>query len=194
VSLQIFVEGGGDNQFTRGRCRQAFGKLFEKIAPKGCLPRVIACGGRDRAFKDFLHEFSSPSRDGDVALLVDSEGPVGDLRAWVHLEWAALGATDEHAYLMVQCVEAWFFSDKDKLREFYGDGFQESALSGRREIEQIPKTDVENGLERATRNTQKGAYHKTRDCFDVLPMINPELIRAASPHFARLFDKLKSLG
>jgi hypothetical protein len=87
-------------------------------------------------------------------------------------------------------MEAWFLADKAALAEYYGDGFTESALPGNPEIERIPKRDVQTGLDKATRRTGKGTYHKTRHGFDVLTCLNPEVVRARSKFAAELFDVL----
>ncbi len=47
---ELYVEGGGDKKPSlASECRRAFSKLFERddITNK---PRVIACGGRQRAY------------------------------------------------------------------------------------------------------------------------------------------------
>ena len=57
------------------------------------------------------------------------------------------GATDNTVQLMVQCMEAWFCSDKDCLEAYFGQGFNRNALPSRRNVEEIPKRDVLDGLE-----------------------------------------------
>ena len=63
---------------------------------------------------------------------------------------------------MVKMMEAWFHADKDALKSYYGDGFNSASMSGNPHEEQISKQDLENGLKTATKNTTKGAYHKTK--------------------------------
>lgn len=96
------------------------------------------------------------------------------------------GATDDHAHLMVQCTESWFLADIGKLAEFFGQGFQQGALPGNPNIEQISKTDVLQGLANATRNSRKGTYHKTRHGYQLLGLVDPVNVRNASPQAERL--------
>lgn len=186
MSTKIYVEGGGDHQKrTIHACRIAFSKYFEKVVP-GARPRVIACGPRQKAYRDFAKGLNDPDYD-HVLLLVDSEGPVAAADdAWTHLHrrdnWPQPnGAPNNAAHMMVQCMESWFMADKDCLETFYGQDFNAGALPARMEIELIPKADVSTGLENATKDTQKGRYHKTRHGFDLLGAIDPNKVEAVSP-------------
>ena len=89
-------------------------------------------------------------------------------------------ATDENAHLMVQCMEAWFLADKNALANYYGKGFNENSLPRRIEIEQVPKSDIEEGLKMATRQCTKGRYDKGSHSFAILAELNPEKVIAAS--------------
>ncbi len=80
-------------------------------------------------------------------------------------------------------MESWFLADLGALSAYYGDQFNPAALPSNARIEQIKKTDILEGLKRATsRSRTKGKYHKTRHGFDLLESIDPSKVRAASPH------------
>ena len=197
VTARIYVEGGGDHRELKTKCRKAFKAFFERYLA-GRMPRVVACGGRQTAYDDFCTALTH-AKDGDfIVLLVDSEGPVAETSGpWLHLKnrdnWDKPdGATDDHAHLMVQCMEAWFLADKDCPVTFFGHGFNERALPGRSSIEEIPKRDIEEGLKRATRQCdRRGAYHKGHHSFEILAELNSEKVFAASPHAKRLIDALR---
>jgi hypothetical protein len=127
-----------------------------------------------------------------ILLLVDAESAVADGQTpWNHLQkrdkWVKPRDADEDSvHMMVQCMESWFLADKDYLRKFYGQEFKANALPSRKEIELISKKDVSAGLEKATKHTQKGAYHKTRHGFDILAGIDPQKVEAVSPFASRL--------
>ena len=199
VSTRVYVEGGGDTNPLKTRCRHAFQSFFRKAGLVGRMPRVFACGGRQQAYRDFCHALRA-ANDGDfVALLVDSEGPVDeDSGPWVHLRGRdnreqPEGATDDNAHLMVQCMEAWILADKDRLQAFFGRGFSRNALPGNRNIEEVAKADVLDGLRNATRQCQpKGEYGKGRHSFEILSEIDPSKVQAASPHAERLIDTLRA--
>jgi hypothetical protein len=196
VRLHIFVEGGGDTQHTLRACRRAFGQLFEKIAPTGSLPKISACGGRDRTFRDFCIALKNLPAGDSALLLIDAEGPVENQFAiWAYLKtrdgWERPGnSSNDQVHLIVQCMESWFLADPGALSDYYGQSFLAGALPKRHDIEQVAKRAVAEGLKRATRHCQAGEYHKTRHGFEILPRLDPVLIRAASPHFQRLFDML----
>ena len=91
---------------------------------------------------------------------------------------------------MVQCMEAWFLADRAALVNYYGQDFRESALPGNPNIEAVSKVDVLNGLERATKDTNKGSYHKTKHGFPILECIDPNAVRERSDHADALFRVL----
>jgi hypothetical protein len=91
---------------------------------------------------------------------------------------------------MVQAMEAWFHADKDALREYYGQGLRMAGLSQRPDVENIPKADLFAGLQRATKDCQKAEYSKGEHSFQILALIDPATVRAASPFAARLLQVL----
>lgn len=198
MKVKIYVEGGGDGKDLRTRCRRGFSSFFEKANLAGRMPRVIACGGRDAAFDKFCTAFGARKAEEFIVLLVDSENPVADdAGPWKHLAgrdgWHMPdAATDENAHLMVQCMEAWFLADKDHLAEYYGRDFNLNALPRRREIEEVAKDDIFDGLRNATRRCKKGVYGKGRHSFDILEGTDPARVSDASPHAERLIDTLRA--
>lgn len=195
MKVKVYVEGGGDNRYLRAQCRQNFKKFFYKAGLKGRMPRIIASGGRVKAFKDFRNALKNAGTESFIILLVDSEDGVAAV-PWAHLKrrdnWdKPAAATDDNAHLMAQCMESWFLADQDKLAAFFGDGFNRGALPARLAVEEIPKKDVLNGLQAATRNCgKKGEYHKGRHAFKILSCLDPAKVTAASPHARRLVETL----
>jgi hypothetical protein len=94
---------------------------------------------------------------------------------------------------MVHAVESWLLADPQILSEYYGANFRTKAIPARQDVEAIEKRDVMAALERATEGTQKGRYHKTRHCPDLLERIRPDLVRARARHCDRLFTTLATL-
>ena len=118
MSTRLYVEGGGDRNPSKTKCRQAFQAFLLNAGLEGRLPRIFASGGRQQAYDDFRIALGASRDDDRVVLLVDSEGPVGmDAGPWQHLKdrdgWDRPdGADDDHIHLMVQCMEAWFLADR----------------------------------------------------------------------------------
>lgn len=198
VAIRLFVEGGGDAKSLRSACRRGFREFLLKAGFSGSMPRVIASGSRRSAYEDFCTAMSQ-AKKGYVCLLVDSEEAVaaGD-GPWKHLknrpddQWPRpTAASDDQCHLMVQCMESWFLADRVTLAAFFGQGFNEKALPGREDIEAIPKADVLSSLKNASRGTAtKGRYGKGRHSFAILALIDPLLVRRASPHADRLLTAL----
>lgn len=198
-AVWVFVEGGGSSRDEQAEIRKSFSRLFEKALGRRSKPRVIACGGRNQAFKDWKIALKSEPRTCCL-LLVDSEGPVSHgVGPWEHVRarkgdgWEKPdGATDEQLHFMVQTMEAWLIADPEALEAHYGRGFRKDALPARKDVEAIPKVQLCDALERATRDTKtKGRYDKSHG-FTLIGLVDPARLRAAAPHAVRFFDALLS--
>lgn len=168
-------------------------RTFLKRAGITSLPRIVASGSRQAAFHDFCTEVKA---GGEAALLVDSEDLVKTSfgKPWNHLKkrdgWTQPpGSDDSQCHLMVVCMEAWF---QESLKTYYGKGFKPNALPANPKIEKVPKSDIFVGLEKATKDTQKGRYSKGDHSFRILCQIDPGLVCHASPWAQRLVESLKS--
>ncbi len=199
MSTRLYVEGGGDRNPSKTKCRQAFQAFLLNAGLEGRLPRIFASGGRQQAYDDFRIALGASRDDDRVVLLVDSEGPVGmDAGPWQHLKdrdgWDRPdGADDDHVHLMVQCMEAWFLADCAALAGYFGNGFTESSLPRRAEVEEVSKQDLERGMNAATRNSRpKGTYRKGRDSFAILAELDPDKVARASPHAKRFLETLRA--
>ena len=53
VNIKVYVEGGGDGRELRAKCRKGFGDFFHSAGMAGHMPKVIACGSRQRAYEKF---------------------------------------------------------------------------------------------------------------------------------------------
>lgn len=197
--VRVYVEGGGDGTATKRRCRGAFSELFKKTGRINRPPRVIACGGRGDTYKRYRTALGQ-NTGTHFLLLVDSERPVSQRGSpWEHLgkdpdKWVKPErASDDDVHLMVQCMEAWFFADRDTLADYYGQDFSTNALPGQQNIERISKKDIFSSLGQATRNTTEGKYHKTKHGFALLGRIDPAKVCNSSPYASRFFDRLKEL-
>ena len=87
-------------------------------------------------------------------------------------------------------MESWFLADADALESFYGSGFRKQYLSGNPNVEQFPKQDVLNRLDRATRNTSKGRYRKGKHGFAILELLDPAKVKGASRFADRFLGAL----
>ena len=199
VNSKLYVEGGGESKALRRACRRGFRRFIEKSGLKGKMPEIVASGSRRNAYEDFeTRHRHAANKSVTVLLLVDAEAPVMKAEPWEHLKdrdgWDRPdGATDDQCHPMVQVMESWFLVDRTALEEFYGQGFQESALPSNQQIEQVAKNDVFNGLNRASRNTTKGRYDKGRHSFEILEKIDAEKVTDASPHARRFVETLFKL-
>lgn len=202
--MKLFVEGGGDNNPSLAtECRKGFSKFITQAGICN-RPKIIACGSRITAFKDYC----TALKKGEPAmLLVDSEalidtpleqGAPETWQPWMHLkqrpgdEWTKPeNADDSDCHLMVQCMEYWILADRETLAGFYGNGFKEKALPPTLPLEKATKSAVVSGLKMATKDTSKGEYSKGKHSFELLAQIKPELVMAKSAWAKRFVDELK---
>jgi hypothetical protein len=200
VTATIYVEGGGDTEYTLRRCRQGFSEYCEKIAPRKRCFAIVACGGRGQTFSRFSTELEKTRRDDLCVLLVDSEGPVNaGISSKDYLQrhdgWRFTTSESQRVFLMVQAMEAWFLADRDAMAAYYGRGFRRNDLPGHeREVEGIRKEDLEPSLANATRDVApKEPYHKTKHGFVLLGLIDPRKVEAGSSHAVAFHEFLRSL-
>jgi len=201
---KLFVEGGGDNDALKTECRRGFREFLQKAGLKGRMPRIIACGARSQAYRQFRVAVREAAADDVFLLLVDSEGPIAadaaNARPWDHVEnhtedgWSKpSGATDDDLHFMVECMENWFLGDPQALGTFFGPGFRPSALPANRQVENVPKGAVLKSLRNATSASGKGEYGKGRHSFKLLAEIDPNKVRAVAPYADRLLSHLDTV-
>ena len=188
----LFVEGGGDNEALRDKCRDGFRILLEKCGFAGRMPRIIACGSRYETFKQFKAAHAE-DRAEFVAMLVDSEDAVKDIhQPWAHLKareydrWERPdGADDRQVFLMTTCMETWIVADRAALLRHYGGKLQTSALPPLQDLEARHRRDVQDRLADATRDCKNG-YAKGERAFEPLTELDPNLLEKHLPSFARM--------
>lgn len=190
--IRIYIEG--DPQLREG-FRYFLDPIYDAAKRNHIkIESPKLCGSRGDTYKAF-RAATRTYPAACVVLLVDSEGPV-DKTPWAYLKnrpedgWDSLGTDNTNCHLMVQTMEAWFIADLDALHQYYGPGFQESAIPKNLRVEEIDKLTLKSSLETATRNTRKGKYHKTRHASHLLERLDVNKVRQAAPHCDRLFVTL----
>jgi hypothetical protein len=200
VTVKLFVEGGGDNKALRTECRKAFNSFLLKVGFDGSMPRIVACGSRNNAYKDYC----TAIKNGEKAvLLIDSEAPVDaescvepeKWKPWNHLKnrdgWdCPERGLDEECHLMVEVMESWFLTDTNALKGYYGQNFIENILPQNKSIEKISKIDILDALKKATARTNKGNYNKGSHSFKILSLIDSRKVTAKSQWAKRFVDLL----
>ncbi len=197
--IRIYIEGdtkhkGKNTDITlRQGFNSFFRELVDKAKSKNMTLRPITYGSKFETFKKFL-DGKREYQNTFVLFLLDSDAPIDEdetPKSFLQKQnplWHLQEAEENQCHLMVHLMESWFFADKDKLAEFYGQNFNRNALTKNANVEKIKKSDVENHLANATKNTQKGEYHKTKHGAKLLEIINPQKVREAAPHCERLFQ------
>ena len=200
--VRIYIEGGSkgrgeDSDFRRG-WKKFLGELHELARKHGFNSLEVVRGkGRADTFRRFSkHNLEYP---GDLCvLLVDSEIAVpGDARVWnvvgerVEDQWRCPSwATERHLYLMVHPVETWLTSDPEALRAFFKRGFKSERLPTKN-LEDRPKSDIEEALKSATQDSGKGPYRHGQ-AHEIIERVQPDKVKTLR-HGRRLFSALGSL-
>jgi hypothetical protein len=196
VSVKIYIEGGGEGQLLDTLFRQGWKQFFEAAGFTGRMPSVVRGQGRMQTFDLFATAVANPRGGALPLLLVDSEDPVEEgFSVWQHLEardsWSRpAGAAEDQAFLMVQVMETWFLADRDLLKRYFGSSLRESHLRQWPNLEAVHKLTVFEALEKATAGCPK-RYSKGRVSYELLGLLNPQKVEAASPHAKELLDRLR---
>ena len=192
--IWVYVEGGGGKD-SKDQLRQAFSRFLTgpRVAAREqeVRWRIVLCGSRDDTYRAFQRRVQAPGdRRSPVFLLVDADRPVNG-SAREHLSAGETrSATEAQCHLMVEVMEAWFLADPTALADYYGRDFAAAQLPKRTNVEEIPKKQVYESLERATRNTRKGKYDKGGHAPQILKTLDATRVRARAPHCDRLFVAL----
>lgn len=191
VSVTIFAEGGGGRSLNK-ECRRAFKTFLEGAGANRGSFTIEASGSCANAFKDFKCALSDGT---DCLLLVDSEEPLCATTKWGHLskrrhnKLAKPGkASEDHVYLMVECMEAWFLADTESLKGFFGRGYKESLIPAN--PEDVPKRTILSILDKMGKAGTKKSYSKGRDSFTLLGMLDAKRVIEVCPHAKELVDFL----
>jgi hypothetical protein len=188
---------GSNSRLLNSECREAVTKLLKKCGLDNRMPAVFACGGRANAYRDFEKELRNKKpRFDNVFLWIDSEDLVANIDAtWQHLVtrdgWARpKSATDEQVLLMTTSMETFIAADRAALRAHYGTCLREKILPPLEHLEQRPRAEVLDRLERAT-DACPNKYKKGKRSFEVLAKLNPDALEEL-PSFRRARRILKS--
>ena len=200
MTIAIYMEGGGNSMATRAALRQGMEMFLQPLKgmarARGWHLNVICRGPRGEAFRAFCDDAVNNAGDRVAFLLVDAERPVTQsCTARDHLQqppdrWDLGAVSADRIHLMVVAMEAWIVSDPSALARYYGHGFCEDALPSGQNLELVLKYDLNHGLRRATQQTGKGRYHKTRHASDLLKLIKHTTVADRCPHYKRMFDVL----
>ncbi len=177
--MRVYLEGG---RHLRNPMKTFLRNTVNNIHHQIIDLDVEPCGSRDDAIRRC-------ARDSGAILLIDSEGEV--LQRLMDRVNARMGSADR-AFFMVQLMEAWFLADRQTLAAHYGRGFNAGSLPSNPNVEDIPKTDVDDGLRNATRRSSKGIYNKGEHARALLGILNPTAVYNACPNFALLIDHLST--
>lgn len=198
TEIRLYVEGGGTSQgdrALRAGLTRFLGPLHEAARRKGFGFQIVPCGNGNSTFE----KFDNASRNAPEThhfLLVDAEevvqgAPHEHLASRSRDPFPRTNVPEDRYHLMVLMMESWLVADPEALARFYGKDFQRSALPSPDNVERLSKQIIEDALKRATKSTQKGAYHKLHHGPELLGRLDPDRVRRAAPHCDRLFATLE---
>lgn len=202
--IRIYIEGGGDYKETKAKFRKGIREFLDQAhdlaRSNGITLRLIVCGGRNSAFRDYCNaQYSHPNALN--ILLVDAEVAVTSRSVLEHLKrrdpsWAQNPEfhqlKEDSIHLMAQVMETWILADLDCLARYYGQHFNDQALPRSQNLELVSKQDITNALNRATEKTQKGKYHKINHGPDLLGQVDPQKVRARCFYCDRFWKYLET--
>lgn len=189
MKVRLYVEGGPKGTRANGLrlFRNGFKQHLMKLDPRLKAMEVSPCGSTVETIRDFARAVRENGSDFAPSLLVDSDAAVTANSPAEHLRTKLESAhvpRDARAniYLMVQCMESWFVTDKTALKACFGDRLRENALPASQDIEAVSKTAVLDALKAAVQATPAGSYQKVNHGARILANLNPAAVAKRSRH------------
>ena len=197
--VAIYMEGGGDTAETKAALRQGMGEFLKELRDqarsKNWRWNLVPCGSRDEAKKQFMNA-RQLRPEMHAFLLVDAEASLSK-SALKHVverdQWNLNGVVEGDVHLMVQVMETWLVADPEMLAAFYGQHFHEASLPKHQHLESVSKSDVAAGLQKATKDTKAGPYHKIRHARHLLERVRSDRVRPRCPNCDRVFTTISPL-
>lgn len=168
--LVLFIEGSSNT--SNGVLAQGFRKLLAQKL-KGKMPQIIMSDGKDQAIRKFSNSKGQVSGN----LLIDLDGPESVRNR--HLKEKLLTNDSDSVFFMVQEMEAWFISQPNILDDYYKEKISEKLPS--KPAAEFSQPAFE--LQKLTKNTKKGKYHKVQHGTALLSMLNAEKLAEEFPDF-----------
>lgn len=197
MKVRLYVEGGPKGVHADGlrRFKNGFKQHLARLDPRLNNLDVSPCGSTIETIRDFARAARECGNDCIVALLVDSDAPVGAESPARHLEGklnAAQVPQDGRAnvFLMVQCMEAWLITDRSALEKCYGRIARGVQLPSNPDIEAVPGKDILAALDKMAASSPTRRYHKIRDAAKILTELDPELVSTRARHARDLYGFL----
>jgi hypothetical protein len=199
-NVVIFIEGGGTFEKEKRILRAGFDSFFQPLkrlaAERGKSFRLVACGGRDEAFRAFENERKF-EEETHCLLLIDSEEVLDDgVKAQLaqrERHWNLTTVPEGDLHVMTTTMETWIIADLNALRTFYGQHFAQNRLPVHNNLEKVSKQDVWRDLAAATQNSQAGIYHKMRHAPKLLSRMDSTTVRQRCSHCNRLFQTVETI-
>jgi hypothetical protein len=178
VNRELFIEGANAPKNVEAAFREAFKKLLsQKISVR---PRINMGGGKGPTIRQFLNCKSQLS-----ILLVDLDGHVSTRES--DLTKNNLQGRKDLVHYMIYEMEGWILSQPEILDEYYNAKISDRVT--KKHGGEFPEPDKE--LERLTKDTKKGPYHKVRHGIDLVEKLNAEKLAKDFPDdFGRLIHIL----
>ena len=173
----LFIEGTSDT--SNGVLSQGFYKLLKKKL-EGKMPKINMADGKNQAIKKFKN--NKVSKKG--YLLIDLDTVEQNKESEITNN--SLTTYKEYSFFMIQEMESWFLSQPTILDHFYGKRISNSIPS--KHAKDIP--DPATFLERITKDTQKGKYHKVNHGTALLELLDATKLTADFDDFADLVKKI----
>jgi len=171
----LFIEGAKDT--TNGDLREGFRKLLEKKV-KGKMPTISMGEGKSQTIDKFKNS-------EDSKLLCDLDKPSSDRED--DLKKCGLMNKKESVFYMIHEMEAWFISQPTVLDKFYGSLISDKLA--KKSATEVFEPDKE--LQRITKDTKKGIYHKIRHGTELLKLLDVDKLSNDFPDFKRLVECLQ---
>lgn len=191
VSIQIFVEGGRNN--SDAIARKGFRDFF-KNAGVAELPRVVICGSRSDAIRDYRN------RKGSGVLLIDSEQAVTAATKIQHLlDRKDIDGAHQHQlaeddiFFMIEAMESWLIADIESIGKKHKRTNPKPSQEARRSVSDQVEKIAKVASHRAITESLPANFGKGRR-MELMGLLDPEIVMKMAPEAQSLVNNLKSRG
>ncbi len=198
MRVRLYVEGGpvGVDSDALRAFRSAFKNHLVRLDPRLKNMEVIARGSVHTTVKSYAEGFRQYAGERNLALLVDSDGPVTAASCAEHLRSKLDSAhvpaeARVNLFLMVQCMESWFVADFVALQACFGNKLRQNALPRNLNVEAISVKDVLAALHESLRQSPTAKYRKVQHGTRILAELNPAQVAGKSRHARELHEFLR---
>jgi hypothetical protein len=180
TELRIYFEG---DKLLKPGFHKFLNEIVNVARAQRCRLQLVATEGTP--VDDYRDALKAHPNAWNV-LLLDSDARIDSPLEQLCRRKGIEPSNSGSVFWMVQIMESWFLADTHVLTSYFGESIRE----GNANVEEIPKIDVLQRLDRAAHRKFDRRYHKITDGVKLLETTNATRVRKAAPNCERMFTSI----